>query len=140
MNQLLSKNLQTILNTLNISQEKWIEFCIMCGCDYVKRIPKMGPNTSFKILKDNHNVPFDKILNKIREKKDVSDNYLNDFNDAKKIFLNESPEVNDAIKILNTPKEPMFDNQLNNIRTYLVKYTNLSNTKIENRLKNIYKL
>lgn len=139
-NQVTTYNLNTILNTLDISYEKWIEFCIMCGCDYLKRIPKMGPNTSFKFIKDNHNMSFDKILNKIRDRRDVSDNYLNDFNDAKQIFLNQSKEVSDAVKTLDTPKEALFDNQLNNIRTYLQKYTKLSNTKIENRLKNIYKL
>ena len=58
----------------------------------------------------------------------------------KQIFLNQSKEVSDAVKTLDTPKEALFDNQLNNIRTYLQKYTKLSNTKIENRLKNIYKL
>lgn len=139
-NQVTTYCLDTILSTLDITYDKWIEFCILCGCDYLKRIPKMGPNTSFKYIKDNQNIPFDEILEKIKQKKEVPEKYLHKFNDAKKIFLNESQEVSNAINEFNTSKLGLFDNQLSNIRTYLQKYTNLSNTKIENRLKNIYKL
>lgn len=139
-NQVTTYSIQTILNTLDISYEKWIEFCIMCGCDYVKRIPKMGPNTSFKYIKDNKDKSYEDILETIKEKKEVPNDYLDKFNDAKNIFLNQSEEVSTAIKVLNETRAPLYDNQLNNIRTYLKKYTPLSNTKIENRLTNIYKL
>ena len=132
--------LNTILNTLDISYEKWIEFCIMCGCDYLKRIPKMGPNTSFKYIKDNSEKPYEEIIEIIRKKKDIPDNYLEKFNEAKNIFLNQTSEVTDALKVLDEKREALYDNQLNNIRTYLLKYTPLSNTKIENRLRNIYNL
>jgi len=139
-NQVTTYCQKTILETLDISHEKWIEFCIMCGCDYLKRIPKMGPNTSFKYIKDHKDKPFEEILQIIKEKKAVPDNYLEKFNEAKQIFLNQSQTVSDAIKILDQHKDPLYDNQLTNIRTYLQKYTPLSNTKIENRLQNIYKL
>ena len=139
-NQVTTYCLATILETLDISYEKWIEFCIMCGCDYLKRIPKMGPNTSFKYINDHKDKPFEEILKIIKEKKEVPENYLEKFNEAKKIFLNQSQEVSDAIKILAENRDQLYDNQLTNIRTYLQKYTPLSNTKIENRLHNIYSL
>lgn len=139
-NQVTTYCLSTILETLDISYDKWIEFCIMCGCDYLKRIPKMGPNTSFKYIKEYKDKPFEEILKIIKEKKEVPDNYLEKFKEAKQIFLNQSQEVSDAIKTISEHRDPLYENQLNNIRCYLQKYTPLSNTKIENRLRNIYSL
>ena len=40
-----------ILSTLDINYDLWVDFCILCGCDYSKRIRGMGPNNSFKYPK-----------------------------------------------------------------------------------------
>jgi len=44
-------NYSTILEQLEISQESFLDLCIMCGCDYNTHIPKIGPESSFKLIK-----------------------------------------------------------------------------------------
>ena len=44
-------NYDQLLNSLEISTNEFLDFCIMCGCDYNKNIPKIGSQTAFKYLK-----------------------------------------------------------------------------------------
>ena len=39
-----------LLTKLNISREQLVDFCIMLQCDYNKRIPKIGPVSSFNLI------------------------------------------------------------------------------------------
>ena len=40
-----------ILEKLDITQDQFLDLCIMFGCDYNKNIPKVGIETSFKYIK-----------------------------------------------------------------------------------------
>ena len=40
-----------ILDSLELTGDQFLDLCIMCGCDYNKNIPKVGPETSYKYLK-----------------------------------------------------------------------------------------
>lgn len=40
-----------VLEALEYTPEQFTEFCIMCGCDYNTRMPKVGPVTAYKLLK-----------------------------------------------------------------------------------------
>ena len=44
-------NYEELLNSLEMTKEEFLDFCIMCGCDYNKNIPKIGSQTAFKYLK-----------------------------------------------------------------------------------------
>ena len=137
-NKIYSYNLNIILDRLNLSYEKWVEFCILCGCDYVKRIYGLGPKFSYKLIKDN---TIEEVLNiiKSRDKITIPDNYLDKFYKAKNIFMINELEL-ELENNLNLDKETkLFDNELQNIKLYLTKNTSLSNKQIDNRIKNIYK-
>jgi len=41
-----------ILKSLSFTQEQFIDFCIMCGCDYNENIPNVGPVNSYKLIKE----------------------------------------------------------------------------------------
>jgi len=43
--------LKDVLNSLEMSEDQFVDFCIMCGCDYNTNIPGKGPVTSFKLIK-----------------------------------------------------------------------------------------
>jgi flap endonuclease-1 len=43
--------LNRILNDLNLTQNEFIDLCILCGCDYTGTIPKVGPATALKYIK-----------------------------------------------------------------------------------------
>jgi flap endonuclease-1 len=41
-----------ILEALEIDYSQFLDLCIMCGCDYNTNIPKVGPQTAFKYIKE----------------------------------------------------------------------------------------
>lgn len=45
-----------ILEALEFTKKQFVEFCIMCGTDYNERIPKVGPKTAFKLLKQHGSI------------------------------------------------------------------------------------
>lgn len=44
-------NYQHLLNTLELTSEQFLDMCIMCGTDYNKNIPKIGPDRSYNLIK-----------------------------------------------------------------------------------------
>ena len=136
-NKITMYTTETILNNLNLNYNQWVDFCILCGCDYSKRIRGMGPNNSFKYIKE---------CNTIEE---IVSSYVG----ADKKFK-ELPKSFDYIKSRELMKfckhydpnydnisvtvEPLFGNQLENIEKFIRKSSLLSDVKIKNRLKSIY--
>jgi flap endonuclease-1 len=130
-------DLVKIRNKLGLSHEKWIELCILFGCDYLKRIKGLGTVSSYKYIKQNPDKNIQEILEMIKKSKnlEIPEKYLENFYNAKSIFENENINVSeDDIKV-----EPVFDNQKENVIIYLRKYTKLSDRKIKNRVNNIFK-
>jgi len=127
-------DLNEILNKLEISYEKFVELCIMLGCDYLKRPNGMGPKKSFKLVKECENA--DDIVLKMKEKGVIlEDDYIGKFKKSKQIFMNYNMDYcsNVCVTI-----DSLYDNQIENIKIFLNKYTGLSEKQISNRIKNIY--
>lgn len=59
-------NYQDLLFTTDMTKDQFRDFCIMCGTDYNKNIPKVGPVMSFKLMQE-----FKSIDNLPSEKYDV---------------------------------------------------------------------
>jgi flap endonuclease-1 len=53
-------NYKRMLEQLDITPEQFIDFCILCGCDYMSTIRNVGPSTAFKLVKDHGGI--DQIL------------------------------------------------------------------------------
>ena len=51
-NRVLKYNLNTILSKLGMNYEQFVDFCILCGCDYTCKIPRLGNETAYKFIKD----------------------------------------------------------------------------------------
>lgn len=136
-NKITIYNLKTILDKLELSYEKWVELCIMFGCDYLKRINGIGPKKSYKFIKKNDSI--EQIIDYFKTSNiSVEDNYIANFNTAKHLFMNYSIDyIPNTINLVCIDK--LFDNQLTNINIFITKYTNLSSKQISNRINNIYK-
>lgn len=50
---ILEVDLETALKILDVDMERFIEFCILCGCDYTDTIRGIGNKTAFKMLKQH---------------------------------------------------------------------------------------
>lgn len=129
-------DLEKIKHILELSNDKWIELCILFGCDYIKRIKGLGVVSSYKYIKNNQDKNITEIVELIKENKNlyIPENYIENFMKAKKIFINKDIEINES----DITPEAVFENQVNNVMMYLKKYTNLSERKINNRIKNIF--
>ena len=136
-NKITIYNLKTILDKLELSYEKWVELCIMFGCDYLKRINGIGPKKSYKFIKKNDSI--EQIIDYFKTSNiSVEDNYIANFKNAKHLFMNYSIDyIPNTINLVCIDK--LFDNQLTNINIFITKYTNLSSKQISNRINNIYK-
>ena len=49
-------SLETMLAQLDVPMPLFIDFCIMCGCDYCGTIRGVGPSTAFKLLKTHGSI------------------------------------------------------------------------------------
>lgn len=45
-----------IIKTVGLTREQWVDFCIMCGCDYNQNIPGIGPAKSFDLIKKHGSI------------------------------------------------------------------------------------
>jgi len=48
--------LSEILTALGLSYEQFIDFCILCGCDYTGKINGIGPVKALKLIKEKQNI------------------------------------------------------------------------------------
>jgi flap endonuclease-1 len=51
---------EDILQVLDLKEEEFIDFCILCGTDYNNRLPGIGPNTAYDLIlkyKKIENIP-----------------------------------------------------------------------------------
>jgi 5'-3' exonuclease len=69
---------QNILDIFELSFDSWLDLCIMCGTDFNKNIPKIGPVNSLKLIKQH------KTLENISEK--INTDIL-DYVNVRSLFL-----------------------------------------------------
>lgn len=135
-NKITEYNVEKILTVLDINYNQWIDFCILCGCDYLKRVRGLGPKNAYTCIKTYGSI--EKIIENMfgeGKKYKLPENY--DYQNARKLFK-ECDYYKDEYNSINVCIEPLFDNQKNEIRKYLLKHTKLNEKTIDNRLKNIY--
>lgn len=138
-NKITVYNTETILDKLEINYDQWVDFCILCGCDYSKRIRGMGPNNSFKYIKECQNI--ETILNNYvgsdKKFKDLPNNF--NYINAREL-MKICKHYEDSYNNINVELAPLFGNQLENISKFIKKSSLLSDVKIRNRLRSIYRV
>ena len=75
-------SLSKILKDFDMSYLEFVDFCILCGCDYCPYIPSIGPQTAFTLLKKYKNLESVIALNKYKIGEDF------DYVTARKLFTN----------------------------------------------------
>lgn len=90
---------RTILRELEMSHSQFIDMCVLFGCDYLPRIPKVGPITGFNGLKKNGSVEvFVKSLSEklkagipgLTNEIETVEDYLQQFANSKREFFLET--------------------------------------------------
>ncbi|RFU33432.1 hypothetical protein B7463_g2902, partial [Scytalidium lignicola] len=87
-------HLDKVLQGLNMDRKQFVDLCILLGCDYLDPIPKVGPNTALKLIREHG------TLEKVVEwmKSDPKQRYTIPedwpFAEARELFFN--PDVRSA--------------------------------------------
>ncbi|KAL4884995.1 flap endonuclease 1 [Aspergillus karnatakaensis] len=87
-------HLNRALEGLNMDRNQFIDMCILLGCDYLEPIPKVGPNTALKLIREHGSL--EKVVESIEN--DPKGKYVMPeswpYQDARELFIN--PDVRDA--------------------------------------------
>lgn len=69
-----------VLTGLDLSAAQFVDFCILCGCDYTDRIASVGPKTALKLIRAHKTIEnVIKSLSKITKEKDkIPDDWLDE--------------------------------------------------------------
>jgi len=81
-NKLTEYDFDIFLKKMNYSKEKFIDFCILSGCDYLSFVPNLAINTVFTLFKKYNTI--EEIINLNKYNFPVSYN----FESARSIFVN----------------------------------------------------
>ena len=99
-------NLDVILEKLNLNYEQFVDFCILCGCDYSPKIPRLGPITAFSLIKKEGNI--ENILENYcgeGKKFNVPENF--DYHNSRILLKNEEHGGKVKWKIVNQKAKKM---------------------------------
>mmetsp|Transcript_41761 Transcript_41761/g.91081 ORF Transcript_41761/g.91081 Transcript_41761/m.91081 type:complete len:392 (-) Transcript_41761:228-1403(-) len=64
---ILEVSLEHLLEQLNITMDQFIDFCILCGCDYCDTLKGVGPSTAIRLITQHGNL--EQVLEKIDAEK-----------------------------------------------------------------------
>jgi flap endonuclease-1 len=89
-------SLDKVLLELKMSKDEFIDFCILCGCDYTDSIKGIGPKRGLALIRKFKSI--DEILKNIDNKKyPPSDSLVSNLNEVRSLFA--SPEITDHSEI-----------------------------------------
>ena len=123
-NKILFYDINSIQNALELTEEQWVNLCILSGCDYCPRIPGVGVKNAYKFIQKN---TLEEIFSILSYK--APTDYIEKFNRSRELFLKviENDITNTIEFTKNDSKSELLD--------FLKKYTNLTDKQIQNRLK-----
>jgi len=88
-------NFEKVLSGLNLTYDQFIDFCILCGCDYCESIRGIGPKTAIKLLRKHGDI--ETIIKNLPEKYTVPTSLEENLDEVRELFKN--PSVKDAKEI-----------------------------------------
>ncbi|CAK9296808.1 unnamed protein product [Gordionus sp. m RMFG-2023] len=119
-------NLAEILTQMQMSQEQFVDFCILMGCDYCESIKGIGPKRSIELIKEHKNI--ETIITKLDTKKyPIPDNWK--FKEARELFLN--PETINVTNMDFKWKEPEEESLIK----YMCEEKGFNEERIKNGIK-----
>ena len=115
-----------IIQDFNLNHNEFIEFCVLCGCDYCKSVPKIGNLTAFKLIQKYKTI--ENIINETNY--NFPENYLKDFNNSKKNFLLYYNKIDiQNLKIENS------DYNIPKLQEFLIHEIQMNEKRVQNTLK-----
>ncbi|KAI1139216.1 DNA-repair protein rad2 [Hypoxylon sp. FL0543] len=85
-------HLDKVLEGLNMDRKQFVDLCILLGCDYVDPIPKIGPSTALKLIRQHGTL--EKVVEYIKQDSKYTLPEDWPFEDARALFF--EPDVRQA--------------------------------------------
>ena len=120
-----------LMNDIELTHEQFLDFCILCGCDYCPVVPKVGNVTAMKLIKTHGSI--EKIIENTGTKYAYPDDYITMFNDAKKnfkIFINNIKEEEIDIK--------KSVRNIEGLSSFLIEEVEMNEKRVQNSLKKFH--
>jgi flap endonuclease-1 len=124
----------SIILKLGFNHDKFIEFCILCGCDYCNQVPKIGNITALKLFQKHGTI--EEIIKNTSYQ--FPENYLETFGLAKDNFLLYYDKITmDKIEVFKS------EINLEGLGKFLIEEINMNEKRVHttlNKINNIYKI
>ncbi|UKK01622.2 5'-3' exonuclease [Theileria orientalis] len=122
--KIVKVDLQKALNGLDLTFEQFVDFCILCGCDYCDTLEGVGPKTAYTLVKRHSSL--EEIVN-------IKGGNYDDFKEAKEYFM--APKVNDfdqaSVKMGTLDAEALTD--------FLVNENNFAKERVDKFVEKLLK-
>ena len=120
-----------IITDIELTHEQFLDFCILCGCDYCPVVPRIGEATAMKLIKTHGTI--EEIIEKTKTKYAYPENYIDIFNEAKKNFK----IFTDNIKVEDIDIKKSLRN-IDGLTTFLIKEVEMNEKRVQNSLKKFH--
>ena len=91
-NDLIETNIQMFLKKIEYDNNKFVDFCILSGCDYLSYVPNLAINTVYALFKKHNNIEDIIGLNKYLFPEEYSTETLNQIRSIFVKFEYDKPE------------------------------------------------
>ncbi|KJP88341.1 flap endonuclease 1 [Plasmodium fragile] len=123
-------NLEQVLKGLNLSMNEFIDFCILCGCDYCDTIKGIGSKTAYNLIKEYNSI--EKIIENIdKDKYQIPSNFR--FVEARDSFINPKVLSKEEIKI------DWCEPKIEELKEFLIKDYNFNEVRVTNYINRLLK-
>jgi flap endonuclease-1 len=141
MKQALEINLNKVLESLQLTREQFIDFCILCGCDYCPTISGIGPKRAYSLIKTHKTI--DALIvhleaeNAKKQKHVIPDNFMNSYKEVQKLFLEPKVLTSDECKVIISEKKKIDRDGLMN---FLVTENSFDKERVATNISRIEKV
>ena len=91
-------NVAKVLSGLDLTYNQFIDFCILCGCDYCESIKGIGPKSALKMLRKHGDI--ETILENLPDKYTVPDSLKDNLEQVRNLFKYPDVKPSNEIEII----------------------------------------
>ena len=118
-----------VIEGFNLTHERFIEFCILCGCDYCPIVPRVGYATAYKLVTKYESI--DEIVKNTQY--NFPEDYINMFNKSKSNFILYRDKINkEDIPLISSSKD------IEGLKGYLINDIEMNEKRVETAIKKFY--
>ena len=156
-NQITLYKYHILLKELKLNNNQFIDFCILCGCDYTSKITGIGPIKALQLIKKYNTIEnIIEYINTGKTKYKVQDNFNyirarelftkeiyneEEYEEIKKNIVLNKPNIDKCIELFKEKSIILSSKilkELNNINKYTNKIIKYKNKKKQQKLTNYF--